>query len=91
MMLSYVSLCSRVLKVTRGLIALLPGPLPKLKRNLVWNQSRNPNIVPPQPHIKTTAVGQVEASLGKRHLTLKPRRAETLPTWSQRKIIHMNT
>lgn len=83
---------SRVLKVIRGLIALLPGLLPKLKKNLVWNQSRNPSIVlPPQPHTKTTAVGRVAASLGKRHLTLKPRRAETLPMWSQRKIMHTNT
>lgn len=90
LMPSCVSLCHRVLKVIRGLIALLPGLLPKLKKNLVWNQSKNPNTVLPQPHTKTTAVGQVEASLGKKRLTLKPKRAETLPTWSQRKIIHMN-
>lgn len=83
---------SRVLKVIRGLIALLPGLPPKLKKNHVWNQSRNPSIVlPPQPHTKTTAVGQVAVSLGKRRLTLKPRRAETLPMWSQRKIICTNT
>lgn len=83
---------SRVLKVIRGLIALLPGLLHKLKKNLAWNQSGNPSIVlPPQLHTKTTAVGQVAAFLGKRRLTLKPRRAETLPMWSQRKIIHMNT
>lgn len=90
LMPSRVSLCHRVLKVIRGLIALLPGLLPKLKKNLVWNRSKNPNSVLPQPHTKTTAVGQVEASPGKRRLTLRPRRAETLPTWSQRKIIHMN-
>lgn len=90
LMASRVSLCFRVLKVIKGLIALLPGLLPKLKKNLVWNPSKNPNTVPPQPHTKTTAAEQVEASLGKRRLTLKPKRAETPPTWSQRKIIHMN-
>jgi hypothetical protein len=33
-MASCVSLCFRVLKVIKGLIALLPGLLPKLKKNL---------------------------------------------------------
>lgn len=89
-MLSRVPLCYRVLKVTRGLTALLPGLLPKLKKNLVWNPSKNPSTVLLQPHTKTTAAGQAEASLGKRRLTLKPKRAETPPTWSQRKIIHRN-
>lgn len=83
---------TRVLKAIRGLTALLSPALPhKLRKNLAWNQPGNPSTgLPPQPRTTTIVVGQIEASPGRRHLTQKPRRVETLPTWSRRKITPMS-
>lgn len=82
---------ARVLKVIRGPSALLPpGLLPKLKKNPAWSQSRNPSTGP-QPSTTTIAAVRVEASPGKRRLTQKPRRVETLPMWSRRKITRTTT
>lgn len=84
---------TRVLTVLRGLIVLLlPVSLPELKKTPAWNQSGKPSTVPPPLRSTTTiAVVQIESSLGKRPLTQKPRRVETLPMWSQRKIPPMTT
>lgn len=75
----------------RGLSALLlSGLLPTLKKNPAWSQSRNPSTGP-QASTTTIAAVRVEASPGKRRLTQKPRRVETLPTWSRRKITTTQT
>lgn len=84
---------TRVPKGIRGLSAPLPPALPpSLKKNPARSPSRNPSTVPPPPpSITATAVGRAEASPGRRHLTQKPRRVETLPMWSRRKITPTNT